>query len=58
VEERSPVFGGKDRVHENFGERLRHGGMMPDVAIRFNPYRVDEICGTITQGRCCAPTLG
>jgi len=21
-----PVFGGKDRVHENFGERLRHGG--------------------------------
>ena len=29
AEKRPPVFGGKDRVHQNFGEGLRHGGMMP-----------------------------
>ena len=27
------VFGGKDRMHEDFGERLRHGGMMRESAI-------------------------
>ena len=33
AEQGPPVFGGKDRVHEDFGERLRHGGMMPDAAV-------------------------
>ncbi len=33
AEERLPVFGGKDRVHENFGEGLRHVEMMPDMAV-------------------------
>lgn len=28
-----PVFGGEDRVHENFGERLRHVEMMRDAAV-------------------------
>ncbi len=28
-----PIFGGEDRMHQNFGERLRHGEMMPDVAV-------------------------
>ena len=31
AEEWPPVFGGKDRVHENFGERLRHVGMMRET---------------------------
>jgi hypothetical protein len=33
AEEWPAVFGGKDRMHENFGERLRHGEMMPDAAV-------------------------
>ena len=33
AEERPPVFGGKDRVHQDLGERLRHGKMMPDAAV-------------------------
>ena len=33
AQERPPVFGGEDRMHENFGERLRHDGMMRDAAI-------------------------
>ena len=32
AEERPPVFGGKDRVHQNFGEGLRHVGMMRNSA--------------------------
>lgn len=32
-EKRPPVFGGKDRVHENFGEGLRHDEMMRDATI-------------------------
>ncbi len=28
-----PVFGGEDRVHENFGEGLRHDGIMRDAAV-------------------------
>ena len=31
AEKRPPVFGGKDRVHENFCEGLRHAGRMPDA---------------------------
>ena len=37
AQERSPVFGGEDRVHENFGERLRHDEMMWETGRRFNP---------------------
>jgi hypothetical protein len=33
AEERPPVFGGEDRVHQNFGEGLRHDGIMRDAAI-------------------------
>jgi len=58
AEEWPPVFGGKDRVHKDFSEGLRHDGIMWDSVIRFNPFRVDEIGGMIAQGRCCAPTLG
>src|SRR5207244_12726270 len=54
AEERPPVFGGKDRVHENFGEGLRHDRMMRDVGIGCNPFRVDEIGVRVTQG---SPTL-
>lgn len=41
AEERPPNFGGKDRVHQDFGEGLRHNGMMPNAAVGFNPFRVD-----------------
>lgn len=37
AEERPPVFGGKDRMHQNFGEGLRHAGMMRDNQREFNP---------------------
>lgn len=37
AEEWPPVFGGKDRVHENFGEGLRHDEMMRNNQRRFNP---------------------
>ena len=33
AEEWPPVFGGEDRVYKNFGERLRHVGMMRDAAV-------------------------
>ena len=36
AQKRSPVFGGEDRVHENFGEGLRHDGMMRETWRRFN----------------------
>lgn len=31
AEERPPVFDGKDRVHQNFGEGLRHAGIMCEI---------------------------
>ena len=37
AEERPPVFGGQDRVHENFCEGLRHIGMMRETWRGFNP---------------------
>ena len=36
AEEGSPVFGGEDRMEENFGEGLRHDGMMRETGRRFN----------------------
>lgn len=33
AEERSAVFGGKDCVHENFSEGLRHAGMTRDTTV-------------------------
>lgn len=37
AEEWPPVFGRKDRVHQNFGEGLRHGEIMNQTWRRFNP---------------------
>jgi len=33
-------------------------GFHPKAAGRFNPFRVDDICGTFTQGSACGTTLG
>ena len=37
AEEGPAVFGGEDRVHENFGEGLRHDKMMANIQTGFNP---------------------
>jgi hypothetical protein len=37
AEEWPSVLGGKDRVHENFGEGLRHSEMMRETSRGFNP---------------------
>ena len=58
AEERPSVFGGADRVHQNFGEGFWHGEMMRDVESRFNPFRVDGIVGLRSQGSLCRATLG
>ena len=42
TEERSPIFRREDRVHQDFGERLRHDGIMPDERIDSTHFRVDS----------------
>ena len=40
--ERSPSFRREDRVHQDFGERLRDDGIMPDEPIDSTHFRVDS----------------
>ena len=50
AQERSALFGGKDRVNDYLGQRLRHDVRMSGAGSGCNPFRVDEVISDLCPG--------